>query len=218
MASYHFSRECSNQLIIHISKFIRATILLCLFLPGTLFPQNKPVSKEIGLGFELGNWRPNDLDEDVSLSFVKRTKDHPYLGIIILKPWRYSLTFRSSLGYWKFCKETSSLENRKIEIVSLLLDLKYAILSDVRLLPYVSYGFGWFFGKENQPGDPLLHLNRQWESGIGVNIGTGFDFKLTRKFFLAMEFRYHYLKFKRVIAFTDNYSGPKISFGIVYLF
>ena len=46
----------------------------------------------------------------------------------------------------------------------------------------------------------------------------GFDFSITKKLTVAMEFRYHYVKFNQVVAFTENYSGPKISLGILYLF
>jgi hypothetical protein len=192
-------------------------LLLLPFYDG--FGQTKPaLSDKFGLGLEIGNWRPNDLNDKGTFASLKNTQNYPYLGILLLKPWRWGMTFRSSLGYWKYCNNEPSPEKKAVEIGSILIDLKYAILSDVMLMPYVSYGMGWFFGNEFRSNHSFFNNTRGLELGIGINVGTGFDFKFTRKFNLAMEFRYHYVKFKRVVVFTDNYSGPKISLEMIYLF
>ncbi len=201
---------------------MRSLILIISFILMPFndgFTQNKSApSNKFGLGLEIGNWRPNDLSDDVTLSPLKNTKNHPYVGIILLKPWRWEMTFRSSVGYWKYCNNEPSPEKKSIEIVSLLVDLKYSILSDLMLMPYVSYGIGWFFGNESRSNQSFFNNAEEFELGIGINVGSGFDFKFTRNFNLAIEFRYHYVKFKRVIAFTDNYSGPKISIEMIYMF
>ncbi len=201
---------------------MRAAILIFLLLLIPCyngFAQNKPASSDkFGLGLEIGNWRPNDLSDKGTFAALKKTQNYPYLGIMLLKPWRWGMTFRSSLGYWKYCDDESLPITKTIEIGSILIDLKYAILSDVMLMPYVSYGMGWFFGNELKSNKYFFNKREGLELGIGINVGTGFDFKFTRKLNLAMEFRYHYVKFKRVVAFTDNYSGPKITIGMIYLF
>lgn len=202
-------------------RFLRSLIwILCIYLlmPSKIISQNKSKQVNFGLGLEIGNWRPNDLSDDVTLTPLKKTRKHPYVGIILLKPWRWGMTFRSSLGYWKYCNDEPPPENMTAEITSMLIDLKYSILSDVILMPYVSYGIGWFFGSETDSKKSLFNKTDKLELGIGINVGTGFDFNITRKFNLVMEFRYHYVKFKRVVAFTNNYSGPKISLGVIYLF
>jgi hypothetical protein len=194
-------------------------ILLLLFAIHYSFAQTKPAaSDKFGLGLEIGHWRPNDLSDAVTLSPLKNSRNHPYVGMILLKPWRWGMTFRSSLGYWQYCNNEPVPEKKTVEIGSILIDLKYAILADVMLMPYVSYGVGWFFGNEFRSSHAFFAHTRELELGIGINVGTGFDFKFTRRFNLAMEFRYHYIKFKRVVAFTDNYSGPKISIELIYLF
>lgn len=175
-------------------------------------------SHNFRLGLEIGDWRPNELGHNVTFTPLKNSKYHPYVGVTLLKPWRWGMTFRSSLGYWKYCNNEPSPQQKTVEIGSILLDLKYSILSDVMLMPYVSYGVGWFFGNESRSNRSFFNSAGDLELGVGINVGTGFDFKVTPKLSLAIEFRYHYVKFKRVIAFTDNYSGPKISLGIIYLF
>jgi len=201
-----------------LRKSIIVVLILVLLGTCTIFAQQQSPTPKFGIGLEVGQWRPNDLSSDVTLSPLKESRKHPYIGIMFLKPWRWGMTFRSSFGYWRYCNDEPSPENRAVEISSILIDLKYLILSDVILMPYVSYGIGWFFGAETQSKKSIFTNSGELELGIGINVGTGFDFNITKKLTLAMEFRYHYVKFNRVVAFTENYSGPKINLGIIYLF
>lgn len=204
-----------------ISRLIKSISWVLLFViieTGNGFAQQKFSASQFGIGLEIGHWRPNDLSNDVTLTPLKESRKHPYIGVMFLKPWRWGMTFRSSVGYWRYCNDEPASEKMAVEIASILVDLKYLILSDVILMPYVSYGIGWFFGAEAQPKASIFKNSDALELGIGINVGTGFDFNITKKLMLAMEFRYHYVKFKRVVAFTENYSGPKISLEIIYLF
>lgn len=204
------------------SSALNASILvLGLLLSHCLFQKlahAQSPTETFGIGAEIGIWRPNELNSEGTLSFVMKTKDHPYLGFVCMKPLRYGLTLRASPGYWKYCDDIASGEMRTIEILSVLADLKYTLLSDVRLLPYVSYGIGWFLGREKHEDDAHFNFGEASTNGIGVNVGTGFDFKLAANMYSALEFRYHYLKFNKVIAFTNNYSGAKISLALFYFF
>lgn len=193
-------------------------VLVMLLFPQFVSAQSSNKLNHFGIGFEIGNWSPSNLNNDVTLTPISKTKNHPYIGVILMKPWRYDLTLRSSFGYWKYNGTTNSMDDKKMEIVTLLVDLKYALLSDVRVLPYVSYGIGWFLGTESAPQDALLEFDKKSEMGLGFNVGTGFDFKMYREFYLTMEFRYLYVKFNKAIAFTDTYSGPRISIGMNVLF
>ncbi|MCU0644229.1 MAG: porin family protein [bacterium] len=208
----------NSRIILRVSVLVCAVILSFALFPETALSQNPGTASQLGLGAEIGIWRPNDLSDNVTLSFVTRTKDHPYLGFVLMKPMRYGLTLRGSPGYWKYCDDSIPEETKTIEILSFLVDLKYALLSDVRLLPYVSYGIGWFLGREKKEDDSHFKFSEASQAGIGVNVGTGFDFKLASKIFAALEFRYHYIKFNKVVAFTNNYSGAKVSLAFYYLF
>ena len=210
--------DCEKDVIMLRTRgFVLVLILSCLLFTELSLSQTQSPAAMFGVGAEIGIWRPNDLSDDITLSFVKRTKDHPYLGLVILKPWRYGLTFRASPGYWKYCDDDIPDETKAIEILSLLVDVKYNLLSDVRLLPYVSYGIGWFLGREKKEDEYHFQFTEASDVGIGVNVGTGFDFKLASKIYAALEFRYHYIKFNKVIVFTNNYSGAKISLAFYYL-
>ena len=199
---------------------LAAVIVFLLLIPfsfGIAQDQSAP-SHKFGLGIEIGDWRPNNLSDEGTFTLLKNSKYHPYVGVTLLKPWRWGMTFRSSLGFWKYCNNLPEPQKKMIKIGAILLDLKYRILSDVMLMPYVSYGMGWFLGNESQSSKSFFSSTDEMELGIGINVGTGFDFKFAQKFVVNIEFRYHYVKFKQVVAFTDNYSGPKISIGMSYLF
>ena len=212
------NRYRNNGIIFHARVLLLAVILNAAIFAEAGRTQDSSIPAKFGIGAEFGVWRPNDLSDDITLSFLKRSKDHPYLGFVFLKPWRYGLTFRTSPGYWKYTDDRIPDETQTIEILSLLADLKYELLSDVRLLPYVSYGIGWFLGREKEEGDYHFKFGDASEVGLGVNVGTGFDFKLASKIYTSLEFRYHYIKFNKVIAFTNNYSGAKISLALFFLF
>lgn len=212
------NRYRNNGTTFHARVLLLAVVLNVVILAGAGQAQDPNSAARFGVGAEFGVWRPNDLSDDITLSFLKQSKDHPYIGFVILKPWRYGLTLRTSPGYWKYADDKIPGETQTIEILSCLVDLKYELLSDVRLLPYVSYGIGWFLGREKEEGECHFKFGDASDVGLGVNVGTGFDFKLATKIYTSLEFRYHYIKFNKVIAFTNNYSGAKVSLALYYLF
>ena len=207
-----------NKNYFKMKTILGIALLATVLFQFQLYAQTQDKSNCFGIGFEIGNWSPSNLDNDVTLTPISKIKNHPYIGLLLMKPWRYGLTLRSSIGYWKYSGTNNSLDDKKMEIVTLLLDLKYALINDVRVLPYVSYGIGWFLGSESAPQDALLEFDNKSEMGLGFNVGTGFDFKVFREIYVTMEFRYLYVKFNKTIAFTDIYNGPRISIGMNYLF
>lgn len=202
----------------HIHAIIWFVLITNFLHPVHGHTQEANQRVRFGLGLEIGNWSPSNLDNQVSLTPIKKIKNHPYIGFLLMKPWRYGLTLRTSVGYWKYNGIHNDVDEKKLEIVTLLIDLKYRLIQEVRLLPYVSYGIGWFLGSESVPEDALLEFDSKSEMGLGFNVGTGFDFNIYRELYLTMEFRYLYVKFNRMIAFTDIYSGPRISVGMSVLF
>jgi len=193
-------------------------IVLLIWQINDVNAQTKSKPHKFGLGLELGQWAPTNLNYDPDLASLKEVKTNPSIGFIFLKPWRYGLAFRSTIGVWKYQEEQPSQENEGVKIISILLDMKYVLIDDGFLLPYVSYGVGWFFGCGSENKGKFYDFGEETEMGVGINIGAGFDFQLSQKICAAIEFRYHYVKFNQVVVFTDNYSGPKISLALLYLF
>ncbi|NOZ62157.1 MAG: outer membrane beta-barrel protein [Calditrichaeota bacterium] len=175
--------------------------------------QKKRGSASIGFGVEMGQWLPSRLTDNAELSSLKSARQNPYVGIVILKPWR-SFALRFSGGYWEYHGEKSK---SLLQISSVAMDMKYSMLADIWFSPYVIYGIGWFLGNEHTLDDPDFSYLQNPELGLGFNVGAGFDFRIY-KFNIAVEFKYHYVTFSQIIGPTDNFSGPKISVQGIYFF
>lgn len=193
-------------------------LFICFINTGENYAQEKNKRPRFGLGLEVGQWIPANLDYEPDLSSLKDVQRNPYIGIMVQKPWRFGLTFRSSGGIWKYSEDKNTADEKSLVIASILFDLKYSLLSDVLVNPYVVYGAGWFLGSEcaNDPGS--LKFRGDSEVGLGVTFGAGFDFQITKTLLLAIEFKYHYVKLTHPVVFTENYSGPKISFAAFFNF
>ncbi|MBC8185877.1 outer membrane beta-barrel protein [candidate division KSB1 bacterium] len=198
-------------------------IFLILTVVGLLLPasglstdlKNKP---KFGIGLELGQWVPSSLKSDADIASLEAVQNKPYLAFFFLKPLKYDFAFRSSAGIWKYFEEDTAANNRCVRIVSFLFDVKYTLLSEVFVQPFVSYGAGMFLGFNGDKGKTLLNVSGKSEMNVGFNVGAGFDFQFIDKISLELEFRYHYVKFKKVVVYTDNFSGPKVNVALLYYF
>ena len=178
-----------------------------------LHAQEKRQSPNIGFGIEIGHWLPSKFSDDAVLSSSEISGQHPYIGLVILKQWR-NFALRVSGGYWEY--HGDKYQNI-LQVSSVATDLKYSMLADIWLSPYVIYGIGWFLGNEHAQNDPHFSYLENPQLGMGFNVGAGFDFWILN-FNIAVEFKYHYVTFNHVIGPTDNYSGPKISVQGIYFF
>ena len=192
-------------------------ILILLFTEEGWSQETNPFGK-VSLGIEVGSWKPNNLSTDASVSPFGLEGASPYVGIFVLSPWLSSFTFRATLGFWSQGKIAALADIESVTLLPVMLDLKYQLAAPSRLSPYVSYGVAAYFGSENKVKGLQAELRRHTEMGLGVNFGAGIDLLLARHWGLGAEFRYHYAKFSKKLGLTDDYSGPKLSAGVYYLF
>ncbi len=210
--------KTAQQKIITRALLALISFLVLIFATtATTSAQPEAKHEKFGIGLEIGKWVPAKLNSEPDLS-LKQVDKNPYLGMMILKPWRYGLALRVGAGIWTYAELENAPLEKRVQIASILLDLKYALLSDVIVMPYVSYGAGWFLGSEESEKTDYLNFQEDSEVGVGINVGAGFDFTILRNLLFELEFKYHYVKFNHPVVFTDNYSGPKISFAVLYLF
>ncbi len=178
--------------------------------------QTKKAGKNVGVGFEIGQWLPSSLYSNPDLA-LKEVPKKPYAGLILLKALKHDFFFRSSLGYWKYDEELNMSAEKCVRIIPVLFDLKYLLLTEVLVQPYVSYGAGMFFGSESKSKKEIYNFQTASEMGIGISLGTGFDFQLSENLTIELEFRYLYVKFNHYLVFTESYSGPKVNMAVLLL-
>ena len=173
--------------------------------------QEKNLFNNNSLGVEFGAWKPNNLQNSKSPIKFKPSKENLYIGALFLSPLKNSLYLRTTIGYYYYVE--NSEDQKSIVLLPILFDIKYMLVSGSKISPYVSYGIGTCIGHQNNSDG----LNND-KFGFSANLGTGFDFLISKHIALGLEFRYHYLKFSKVFVFTDDYSGLKINLTLYYLF
>ena len=192
------------------------TYIICMFLIAIdCLGQNTNYLNKNSIGIEFGAWNPNNLQSSESKTSLSSIEKNIFYGGFLLTPLTKSLLFRITIGYYNFSKNNSNKINDNLTLLPLLFDIKYLLIPETRISPYVSYGIGsCLFYSSNEDVSSIPIKNR---IGYSLNLGTGFDFLLTKHLAFSFEFRYHYLKFNKEIIFTDNYSGSKINLTFYYL-
>lgn len=174
--------------------------------------------KKPGIGFEIGSWKPNQLKNESSVSPFGVSGSSPFFRLSFTSPEIEDWTFRFSGGYWSQTEIEDVPNVGSISILLFMLDLKQRVVPQARITPFVSYGISFFVGNESRSPKKRYPDSDNPEVGYGANVGAGFDILLVKHWALTIEFCYHYVRFNRDIGRTDDYSGPKISAGFIYLF
>lgn len=195
---------------------IKCALLTVFIIPASVSVANAQSAEvsffnRLSIGFEYGTWEPIKLrnsDDPLKLSIKG---ENAYAGISVIAPLHGQLHLRLSLTRFQHSEEPQA--NKTLTLYPALFDLKYSLVSESKLSPYVSYGVMVSFGRDNEASE--VSIDR--ELGYGLNLGTGFDLLLLEHLALGVEFRYHYLKYNNTYVFTDDYSGPKINLGLLFL-
>ncbi len=194
------------------------TIFGCLLVNYLSFAADKSNYFAGGsLGGELGVWKPSSLDAHPSKPFKNVKGADPYWGISFVTPSFASFALRVTLIQWQQNLTGTSSRLESVTLRHLSLDLKNQIVSQARISPYACYGLAAIWSRE-QPvdvGDKKVPLDR---AGYGVNVGAGLDVQTLKHWAFAIEYQYLYAVFEKKVGLTDNYSGPKVSCKVMYLF
>jgi hypothetical protein len=168
------------------------------------------------VGLDYGIWKPSSLDDYPTQPFTNVDGAEPYLGIAFTSPLVKSHAVRVSLTQWQQ-KDLAEVDLESVTLRHLSFDLKYLLLPEYKISPYVSYGIAAIWSREQPNGlkDEKAPLDR---AGWGFNLGTGIDFYLLKHFGVGLEYQYSYAVFAKHVGLTDNYSGPKIVAKIFYIF
>ena len=191
-----------------------SVLLICLF-SHNLLAQDRLASANIGV--EVGNWKPSTLDAEQGNPFKLVEGAHLYFGINGSTPAIGGYALRFGIFQW----QQDGLENRtnkeSITLRHFSTGIKNSILPNSPITPYVSLGIAAIWSRE-VPAEfkgEKIPLDR---AGIGIDVGAGLDFLVQNRWAVALEYQYVYAKFAKSVGQTDNYSGPKISLKLLYLF
>ncbi|MBN2012299.1 hypothetical protein JW960_23420 [candidate division KSB1 bacterium] len=185
-------------------------ILVSILFPSIGTGQSNDPFAYAGIGIEWGSWHPNNLRIAGHGLSLKSMNDNLYISGFALAPVANGFALRFTVGYFRHTAPDKSYKT--IELMPILLDIKYQLIAESRLSPYVSYGISSCAGQQSPKKD------NEYDLGYGLNFGTGFDLLMSRRIALGCEFRYHYLRFEKPMVITDDFSGPKVNVSLYYLF
>ncbi len=169
------------------------------------------------LSTEIGIYKPYSIDANPSKPFKNVQGAKPFAGIAFQSPMWKSTAFRVTIFQWQ---QENVIKNNSLETVTLRhlsCDLKNYIINQYRISPFTTYGLALIWSREA----PTISTGQKVpldRAGYGVNVGAGVDFQIATHWGFSAEYQYLYAKFEKVVGLTDNYSGPKLSFKIVYIF
>ncbi|RQW07751.1 hypothetical protein EH222_06635 [candidate division KSB1 bacterium] len=197
-----------HALLIHIFAFF------CLAL-ATLSPAKGQLTRA-NIGLDYGVWKPSALDAYPNQPIKNVDGAAPYLGFAFTAPRFKGHAIRLSLMQWQQ-RDLVEIDLESVTLRHLSVDLKYLVLPDYKISPYVSYGVAAIWSREQPHGSSAekIPLDR---AGWGFNLGAGIDFLLMTHAGMGVEYQYSYAVFAKRVGLTDNYSGPKIAIKLFYLF
>ncbi|MBN1481893.1 outer membrane beta-barrel protein [candidate division KSB1 bacterium] len=193
---------------------IKYLFVFALFLASFSFAKGRLSRANIGI--EYGVWKPSSLDAYPNQPLKSVDGADPIIGISFTSPFLKSHALRISLMQWQQ-RELMQIGLESVTLRNLSFDLKYVLLPDYKLSPYVSYGIAAIWSRE-QPSGSKSHEIPLDRAGWGFNLGAGIDFLVGRHLGLGMEYQYSYAVFAKPVGLTDNYSGPKIAAKLVFIF
>ncbi len=192
----------------------RCFYILFLFLLPSLVAATDLMRPSLSVDY--GIWKPTQLDDEPSKPFQNVDGASYYPGGSVSAPFLGDQLLRLSYFQWK----QSGLEKINLEYVHLrhlTLDVKYMMLPEVGICPFVSYGVAGIWSRQqplNQE-DEQAPLDR---AGLGFDLGAGIDFKLSNHLALSVEYLFMYAMLSHKVGYTDNYSGPRLSGKLMLLF
>ncbi|NLP09106.1 hypothetical protein GX408_01790 [bacterium] len=180
----------------------KRSVRLFLFL---LLLSGSAASARVGLGVQAAIWKPSSLDHEPSRPFRAIPGSGISYGLMVQSPeWQ---SFSLQLSAWKW-QQTQEPEMNVVTLWHLSCDVKNSLLNQTLLRPYATYGFAAVLGKPNSR--PLQR------DGLSINLGAGVEYRPFPRIGLAFEYQYLYLLMDRNIGFTDDLSGPKLTFKFIY--
>ena len=190
-------------------------IIVCISLLTAIFSKNLNALDFTATGHisvETGIWKPSSIDKEPTKPFKNVNGAEITKGLYINSPSISNFSLRTGLFQWQ---QDDKQNFNAIEIRHLSLDLKYHILNKFAIIPFTTYGASAIWGREEK--NAALGNNFTYR-GVGFNVGVGLDILPLKHWGIGVEYQYLYAKFDASLGLSDNYSGPKLTARIIYIF
>ncbi|MBN2357666.1 hypothetical protein JXO59_16245 [candidate division KSB1 bacterium] len=199
-------------------KLHRILIAIALFsIFGNGLAESKKYFTTGSIAFEIGIWKPSNIDHYPSKPFTHVDGAEPMVGVTLTSPSLWGFALQLSALQWKQGNLIEQTAFESILMRHFVVDIKHQLISQSRISPYVAYGATLIWSRQNEPVGTQNSAAFEW-SGLGANISAGVDFALFRHWGVAAEYQYIYAEFDNKIGLTYNYSGPKLTCKLLLTF
>lgn len=162
------------------------------------------------IGIHVGSFKPNCLAPQPSVSPFDEQAARPWSGLLFATPAFSGTSLRLGVGCW------SKGGEEPITLVPVALDVEHELVPGLPVQPYVAYGvaahWGWTVGWRHLGSQPPI------ARGYGATLGVGLHLSFARHWTASTEFDLLFVKLRRPLAGHDDFSGPRLSAGLLYLF
>ncbi|MCK5149145.1 hypothetical protein KAR48_20490 [bacterium] len=196
------------------TQFLSGCLIIFCFV-NTAFgqPAQKSYHSRPSFSISVGNWQPHSLNDEPRFDSFGAAGATPFVSLSFLLPLRGGTNICLSTGFWAL-QDLDEVETvHSLTLLPISIDFKYILVPENRLTAYVQYGGGFYWGIENV-SSPLENINEA-RTGIGVNLGAGFDLTLSHYLGFGVEFQYVYMVFDRPLGGVEDFSGPRIT-GLIH--
>jgi opacity protein-like surface antigen len=201
-------------MIRHLRYFIYLFVLVNITVAAS---STNGKHNSISIGVEAASYKPSILDEKPTSVFEGVPGSSLSYGVFFVSPWVGNYALRVAVLQWFQSDLYDKCDVQKIRLRPVAIDLKNRILGGTTLSPYVSYGILFIWAAEKPVGAKNF-VEEKSQFGYGASVGAGLDLALISRWSLGVEFQYWYAKLSNTIGLTDDYSGPKISAKLYFMF
>ncbi len=192
------------------------TVLTILFLLFAVAASAEESNLSTNISVDYGIWKPSSLDNFPTQPLKNVEGASYYHGLSFMAKLFATHALRFSVFQWQQ-ENLQDINLQSVTIRHLSCSLFHIILPESRLSPYVNYGVAAIWSRETPTGtnSRQVPLHR---AGWGFDVGAGLNWRFHQHFALSAEYQFLYAMFNNKVGRTDNYSGPKLSARILYLF
>lgn len=198
-------------------RIISKIVLISFLFLNLARAQDRHYFSHGAIALQSGIWKPSSIDDNPSKPFTNVKGADPFLGVTLVTPSIKSLSLQISLVGWQQRRAEHDWAFKSLALYLLEVDIKQQLVYQTTISPYVTYGMSAIWARQI-PASAINSDAKLSHAGYSLNVGAGIDIQIFQHWGLSAEYQYLYAAFRDKIGLTDNYSGPKLTLKLLFIF
>jgi len=174
-------------------------------------------STKSSMGFFIGRWQPNQLNNESLSSVFSGTADStPFYSIHFSRPLFGDVGVHFSIGYWAHFFDRD-IDPFTLRILPIQIGVKQSLIDNSSISPYVIYGGGLLLANKIK-GEHIQRIGpgKLSKTVFEIFLLTGIQVDLIGPIGLNLNFGYVVANMPESLGVGVNYSGLRATIGVVY--